>query len=156
MAIPHKGNLPNGRMFALTTFAGEPLTKAWANARRKREPLVEVIQMKGQGEAHPAVSTTDEFAQNFELRDRGNLDRIQIIEGWGDKDRRRIVKGRLTPVGNTVDVARATWTNTIGDPELITAWTAHDAAYLNMRIPDPKVPMTTRERAITSPIWYSP
>ena len=68
----------------------------------------------------------------------GNLDRIQIIKGWldksgkpqekiydvvwGDADRRRIVNGKLTPVGNTVDVATASWTNTIGDPELITVW----------------------------------
>ena len=41
---------------------------------------------------------------------------------WGDTDRRRIVNGKLTPVGNTVDVATATWTNTIGDPELVTVW----------------------------------
>jgi Protein of unknown function (DUF3604) len=126
----------------------------------------------------------------------GNLDRIQIIKGWldkngqpqeriydvvwGDAARRRIVNGRLTPVGNTVDVASATWTNTIGDPELITVWkdpdfdpsarafyyarvleiptprwTAYDAAYFKVTM-DPKVPMTTQERAFTSPIWYSP
>ena len=65
----------------------------------------------------------------------GNLDRIKIIKGWldksgkpqerihdvvwGDADRRRIVNGKLTPVGSTVDLATASWTNTIGDPELI-------------------------------------
>ena len=69
----------------------------------------------------------------------GNLDRIQIIKGWldkdgkthekiydvvwGDADRRKPgADGKLPPVGNTVDVANATWTNTIGDPELITVW----------------------------------
>ena len=69
----------------------------------------------------------------------GNLDRIQIIKGWLDKSgkpqekifdvvwsdpaRRKIgADGKLPPVGNTVDVARATWTNTIGTPELITVW----------------------------------
>jgi hypothetical protein len=390
LAIPHNGNLSNGRMFALSTFAGNPLSKAWAEERMRWEPLFEAIQMKGQSESHPSLSTTDEFAQNYELWDRGNLvldpkkpgmiqyeylrealknglkveqdlganpfkygmaggtdthngltaaeednffakfpsseprpdrwsedalkfgervikgwemtaagytavwatgntreelwdamkrketygtsgphmivrffggydftaadvsrspavagyakgvpmgadlpplpqglpaeaaagrpgaakvgptflvaalkdpksgnlDRIQIIKGWldksgqpqeriydvvwGDAQRRKIVNGKLTPVGNTVDVANATWTNTIGDPELIGVWkdpdfdptvrafyylrvleiptprwTAYDAAYFKVKI-DPKVPMVTQERAFTSPIWYTP
>jgi hypothetical protein len=383
LAIPHNGNLSNGRMFALSTFAGNPLSKAWAEERMKWEPLFEAIQMKGQSESHPSLSTTDEFAQNYELWDRGNLvlepkkpemiqyeylrealknglkveqdlganpfkygmaggtdthngltaaeednffakfpsaeprpdrwnedalrfgervikgwemsaagytavwatgntreelwdamkrketygtsgphmivrffggydftaadvsrspavagyakgvpmgadlpplpeasagkpvtsaptflmaalkdpksgnlDRIQIIKGWldksgqpqeriydvvwGDAQRRKIVNGKLTPVGNTVDVANATWTNTIGDPELVGVWkdpdfdptvrafyylrvleiptprwTAYDAAYFKVKI-DPKVPMVTQERAFTSPIWYTP
>ena len=127
----------------------------------------------------------------------GNLDRIQVIKGWldksgkpqekiydvvwGDADRRKIVNGKLTPVGNTVDVARATWTNTIGDPELIARVEGPglrsggarvllraragdpDAALdrLRRRVlqgedADPKVPMMTQERAFTSPIWYTP
>jgi len=45
---------------------------------------------------------------------------------WGDADRRKVVRGKLAPVGNTVDVATATWTNTIGDPELATVWTDPD------------------------------
>jgi hypothetical protein len=377
LAIPHNGNLSNGGMFALTTFGGDPLTKAWADERQKWEPLFELIQYKGQSESHPSLSPTDEFAA-YELWDRGNLtqtpkkpgmiqyeylrealknglkvekelgtnpfkygmaagtdthnaltaaeednfggkfptaeprpdrwnedalkfgnnpvvkgwemsaagytavwatgntreelwdamkrretyatsgthmivrffggydftpddatrlpavagyakgvpmgsdlkpgpagkaptflvaalkdrfygnlDRIQIIKGWlgkdgnpqekiydvvwSDADKRKIVNGKLTPVGNTVDVARATWTNTIGDPELFAVWkdpdfdpsvsafyyarvleiptprwTAYDAAYFKIKITDPKVPMTTQERAWTSPIWYSP
>ncbi len=66
-----------------------------------------------------------------------NLDRYQIIKGWLDKDGKLHEKvydvawsgdrkpgsdGKLPPVGNTVDVANATWTNTIGAPELITVW----------------------------------
>src|SRR3954451_23588065 len=43
LAIPHNGNLSNGRMFALTTFSGDPLTKAWADARQRWEPLFEAI-----------------------------------------------------------------------------------------------------------------
>ena len=376
LAIPHNGNLSNGRMFALSTFAGHPLSKAWADERQKWEPLFEAIQMKGQSESHPSLSTTDEFAQNYELWDRGNLvqepkkpgmiqyeylrealknglkveqdlganpfkygmvggtdthngltaaeednffakfpsaeprpdrwdedamkfgervvkgwemtgagytavwatgntreelwdamkrretygtsgphmlvrffggydftaadvsrspavagyakgvpmggdlpaapagkaptflvaalkdpktgnlDRIQIIKGWldksgtpqeriydvvwGDAPRRKIVNGKLTPVGSTVDVPNATWTNTIGDPELVGVWkdpdfdpsvrafyyvrvleiptprwTAYDAAYFKVKM-DPKVPMVTQERAFTSPIWYTP
>ena len=66
-----------------------------------------------------------------------NLDRYQIVKGWLDAkgevhekihdvawsgDRRRAPDGKLPAVGNTVDVGNATWTNTIGAPELIAVW----------------------------------
>jgi hypothetical protein len=131
------------------------------------------------------------------LRDpySGNLDRIQIVKVWVDAagkkhervfnvvwsgDRKIDASGKLPRVGNTVDVANATWTNTIGSSELITAWTDPEfdpkvsAAYYArvLEIPTPRwtsyeakrfgikmkdnTPMITVERAYTSPIWYTP
>jgi Protein of unknown function (DUF3604) len=378
LAIPHNGNLSNGRMFELQTFKGGPLTREWAVQRARYERLFEAIQYKGQSESHPSMSVNDEFAAGYELWDRGNLtlspkqpgmiaheylrdalkngllleqtlganpfkygmaagtdthnalvaaeedsffgkfassepspgraaenamkfgdrvvkgweltaagymavwatentreaiwdamerretyatsgtrlwlrffggydfdkadlqtrapaiagyrkgvpmggdlpeaaagkaptfmvaaardpyggnlDRIQVIKGWVDAagkthekiydvawshphQRRHDIKGRLTPVGNTVDVATASWTNTIGEPELMAVWkdpdfdpavrafyyarvleiptprwTAYDAARFKVKM-DPAVPMITQERAWSSPIWYTP
>lgn len=72
LAIPHNGNLSNGRMFEETTFTGGPMTKAYAESRQKWEPLMELTQIKGQSESHPSLSPTDEFAA-WDLWDRGNL-----------------------------------------------------------------------------------
>ena len=378
LAIPHNGNLSNGRMFTVENFDGTPLTAEFAAKRIQYEPLIEVTQIKGDGEAHPYLSPNDEFA-GYEVWDRsnlngtevktpdmlqyeyarealknglklaaslgvnpykfgfvgstdshtslstagennffgkhsgvepephrwehvvieapdpkfnvlgwqqaasglavvwatentresifdamkrketyattgsrmtvrffggfdftaedaasrmpaaagyekgvpmggdlskapegkaptflvaamkdpysGNLDRIQIVKGWlgadgatqekvydvvWSDDRAPGADGKLPPVGNTVNVEKATWTNTIGDPELITVWTdpefdpaqtafyyarvieiptprwtAYEALRFNVKMPE-DVPMTTQERAYTSPIWYTP
>jgi hypothetical protein len=71
LAIPHNGNLANGVMFATETLSGKPIDEAYAKARAKWEPLYEVTQMKGDGEAHPLLSPDDEFA-DYENWDRGN------------------------------------------------------------------------------------
>ncbi|MGB3562581.1 MAG: DUF3604 domain-containing protein [Thermoanaerobaculia bacterium] len=72
LAIPHNGNLSNGKMFALNTFEGDPLTREWAQTRARWEPMYEITQIKGDGETHPALSPTDEFA-DYETWDVGNL-----------------------------------------------------------------------------------
>ncbi|MDH5286849.1 MAG: DUF3604 domain-containing protein [Betaproteobacteria bacterium] len=73
LAIPHNGNLSNGLMFdQVTLTAKKPLDRDYAQRRARWEPLYEVTQMKGTGEAHPLLSPNDEFA-NFEIWDKGQL-----------------------------------------------------------------------------------
>jgi len=73
LAIPHNGNLSNGKMFSDKTFDGDPLDRATAEMRIRWEPIIEVSQMKGDGETHPFLSTRDEFA-DFGTWDTSNLD----------------------------------------------------------------------------------
>lgn len=73
LAIPHNSNGSNGLMFARTRFDGEPLDRAWAERRMRNEPIVEVMQIKGQSETHPILSPDDPWA-NFELAPWRTLD----------------------------------------------------------------------------------
>ena len=72
LAIPHNGNLSNGLMFDVQTLADEPLTADYARRRARWEPVTEVTQIKGDGEAHPFLSPDDEFA-DYETWDVGNF-----------------------------------------------------------------------------------
>jgi hypothetical protein len=65
LAIPHGGNLSQGLMFAVEKMSGEPIDAAYAKRRMRWEPLYEVTQIKGDGEAHPQLSPNDEFADYY-------------------------------------------------------------------------------------------
>ena len=146
------------------------------------------------------TQSPDGKAPSFIIRairdpDGANLDRVQIIKGWLEgtgqtqekiydvvcSDGRAIKKSRCeAPVGNTVDVENATYTNGIGDPFLTAhwqdpdfdpaerafyyvrvleiptpRWTTYDAAFFGIDRPS-NVPATLQDRAYTSPIWYTP
>ena len=73
LAIPHNGNLSNGLMFDdITLTTKEPFTRDYAERRARWEPVYEITQPKGDGEAHPLLSPNDEFA-NFETWDKGSF-----------------------------------------------------------------------------------
>jgi len=73
LTIPHNGNLSNGLMFDdVTLTSKQPLDADYARRRMRFEPLYEVTQTKGDGEAHPALSRNDEFA-DFETWDVGSF-----------------------------------------------------------------------------------
>ncbi len=148
------------------------------------------------GDLKPGASKAPTFLV-MALKDpkSGNLDRVQIVKGWLDAagkqhekifdvvwsgDRKIGADGKLPPVGNTVDLKTAAYTNSIGAAQLSTGWTdpefkpgeqafyyarvieiptprwnTYDAARLNMA-PLTMVPATIQERAWSSPIWYTP
>jgi hypothetical protein len=73
-ALAHNGNISNGWMFPTEkTYAGGVVDKNYVQQRARWEPLYEITQIKGDGEAHPALSPDDEFA-DYETWDAGNLD----------------------------------------------------------------------------------
>jgi hypothetical protein len=78
LALAHNGNLSNGWMFPMVeTYHGGKVDKNYVELRAKWEPLYEVTQIKGDGEAHPSLSSTDEFA-DYENWATGNLDLTEL------------------------------------------------------------------------------
>jgi hypothetical protein len=74
LALAHNGNLSNGLMFPVDAqYTGRKLDAEYVQQRARWEPMYEVTQIKGDGEAHPFLSPDDEFA-DYETWDAGNLD----------------------------------------------------------------------------------
>jgi len=185
-----------GPRMSVRLFGGWDFTAQDLNSRMPvRLGYEKGVPMGGDLRVMPQDAKAPSFMV-YSLRDPegANLDRIQIVKGWLDADgkshekvydvvwagERAIVDGKLPPVGNTVDVANANWTNTIGAAELGTVWTdpdfdAKQKAFYYARvleIPTPRwstydafrfgvdlpegAPTATQERAYTSPIWYTP
>jgi hypothetical protein len=179
------------RFFGGWSFGADALKGDWVKAAYANGvPMGSDLKAGGTGAPRFIVSA---------LKDPmgANLDRVQIVKGWVDAsgklqekvfdviwsspDTRKIgANGKLTPVGDTVDVKTASYKNTIGAPELATVWTdpefkAGQKAFYYVRvleIPTPRwvlfdalrygaklgpdVRLKDQERAYTSPIWYTP
>lgn len=177
------------RVFGGWDFKAEDLKGDWVKAGYTRGVPMGGEMKAGSGQPSFVISV---------LKDPlgANLDRVQVVKGWADKagqahekvfdvvwsgaDKRKPVGGKLPAVGDTIDLATATYQNTIGAPTLATVWSdpefdpaarafyyirvleiptptwlAYDAVRYKLTLP-PEIPLKHQERAYTSAIWYTP
>lgn len=122
LAIPHNSNGSNGQMFKLVDWAGNPMDDDYAQQRMRNEPLVELTQVKGTSETHPALSDTDEWA-DFEImpyrvattlpsEPHGSYAREALLNGLAFQD-----KGTSNPYKFGFVGASDTHTGAISDDE---------------------------------------
>jgi Protein of unknown function (DUF3604) len=186
----------SGPRITLRVFGGFD----FAAADAKADGLAKVgyakgVPMGGELKAAPAGKAPVLLIAAMKDPDGANLDRVQVIKGWIDASGKANQKvydvawsdgrtldsaGRLPAVGSTVDLNTATYSNSIGSSQLLTAWTdpsfkagekafyyvraveiptprwtAYDAVKFKVKM-NPDVEMVVQERAVSSPIWYRP
>jgi hypothetical protein len=185
------------RVFGGFNFTPADLTRSdfVANGYTNGVPMGGELKVGAGGTAKPAKVAPSFLVKAARAADGANIDRVQIVKGWLDKTgatqekiydivwlgNRKVGKnGKLPPVGNTVNVAEATYSNSIGAPTLeaywkdpafkpeekafyyvrvleipTPNWTAYDAKVFGT-VPPKEAPPSLQQRAYTSPVWYSP
>ncbi|MBX9644694.1 MAG: DUF3604 domain-containing protein, partial [Novosphingobium sp.] len=179
------------RFFGGWDFKAEDLKGKWVEAGYARGvPMGGNLKAGGKGAPSFIVSALKDPLD-------GNLDRVQVVKGWVDRagkahekvfdviwsdmdGKRKLAVGKVPAVGDTIDLATATYQNTIGAPELSTVWSdpefdpslrafyyvrvlqiptptwmAYDMVKYKLTLP-PEIPLRHQERAYTSAIWYTP